>query len=276
LGEFIDHWFDSFNTFILPLGFIIAFPVLPPVVAILLIYLFVAADLLTLEAVRKTGVLVFDPFGIDEGLFMNILLVLSIGILGYDFWARPLAFGIAPIHVVFAFFGLSLIVFAVRCAAQTGGLDRAAVEALFLSPIAAWTIIAAPAGGLGTLLCGCLLLGFSASRFSGDLLRERLLGLEYKYVPFDLPFLGLALLGSVLVPGMHPKMIVDIGWIALAWTLCTLFYQFTAALFRVEEVLGIGLLGPLETDSRAYAVSARIRQNWATAGEALQNLIDRR
>jgi len=275
LGEFVDHWFDSFNTFILPLGFVIAFPVLPPVLAVLFIYLFLASDLLTLEAVRRTGVLVFDSFGIDEGVFLNILLMLAVGILGYDFWATPLALGISPIQITFAASSLPLLVFFVKCVAKTGGLDRAAVEALFLMPIATWTVLAQKSGATGAVLCGGLLLGFTASRFSGDLLRERLLGLEYKYVPFDLPFLGLALLASVLMPGVNPKAIGEIGWIALTWTLCTLGYQFLAALFRVEEVLGIGLFGPIEIDSRAYAISSRIRQNWATAGEAIQDLIDR-
>lgn len=276
LGEFVDHWFDSFNTFLLPLGLLVLFPVLPPIIALALLYLFVAADLFTLEAVRKTGVLVFDRISADEGVVLNILLLIAIGLLGYDFWATPFAFGIAPIHLVFAFSGISLAVMCVKCTIRTGGLDRAAAEFLFLMPIVAWTFLAAKSEGLLALICGGLLLGFTASRFSGDLLRERLLGLEYKYVPYDLPFLGVILLASVYLPGLPSNASSTAGWIALAWTLSTLFIQFNAALFRVEEVLGIGLLGPLETESRSYAISSRIRDNFATAGAFFQDLIERR
>ncbi|HOX33648.1 MAG TPA: CDP-alcohol phosphatidyltransferase family protein [Spirochaetales bacterium] len=279
LGEFVDHWFDSFNAFLLPLGLILAFPVLPPLLAALLVALFAAADFLTLEAVRKTGILVFDPLSADEGVFLNIALLIAIGATGYDFWARPLPLGLAPIQLVFAFYGISVLAVSLRCLSTTGGLERLAAMLAGLAPLALWTHLAsARVGPMGTLFGG-LLLGFSASRFSGDLLRERLMGLEYGYFPADLAFLDMLLLASCLVPGASSLQIAAFGWAALTWTLLKLALQFHRAVSRVEEVCGLGLLGPVQGSEGSYflpAFVARLRARSERRAEALREFLDRR
>jgi phosphatidylglycerophosphate synthase len=243
LGEFVDHWFDSFNAFLLPLGIALAFPIVHPIVSGLVVYLFLAADFLTLEGVRKRGILVFGPFSTEEALFCDILILIGIAIFGYDFWAGPLLFGLAPIHLIFIVAGLSIAAVSIRCLAETGGLARAVVEALFLAPIVAWTALAYTGSGRQALLCGGLLLGFSASRFSGDLLRERLMGLEYAPFPRDLPVAEAFLLVSVCIRGLPAWAPMAVGWAFLAWTLATLALQFKRALARVRSELGIGILG---------------------------------
>lgn len=260
LGEFVDHWFDSFNAFLLPLGLILAFPSLTAPAALALVYLFVAADFLKLEEVRKTGVLVFDAISADEGVFLNILLLLAIGFFGYDFWARPLVLGLSPIELLLVIGAGCLLVVCARCLAATGGFRRLAVEAGFLAPIAVWTILAEPSMGRPALLLGSLLLGFTASRFSGELLRERLMGLEYSWFPPDLAALDAALLATVLLPGISARVVVAVGAAALVWTLLALVLQFLKAVTRVEDVLGIGLFGPVERESRGFVFTFRGRR----------------
>jgi phosphatidylglycerophosphate synthase len=278
LGEFIDHWFDSFNAFIMPLGLLMAFPVMPPFFVAVIVLLFVSADLLTLEAVRKTGVLVFDPFSMDEGVFAYIALLVAIGAAGYHFWASPLVFGLAPIQLVFIFFAASLFVFCLRCLAATGGLKRLAVELAFLAPIAAWMLLAYDDIGRMGLLCGSLLLGFTASRFTGDLLRERLMGLEYPYFPRDLVVLDLSLVVSGLLPGPSARFMITVGWAALTWTMLALALQFRKAISRVEDVLGIGLFGPVSADAPRLSISTlafRIRQRSEQRAYALREYFER-
>jgi hypothetical protein len=112
-------------------------------------------------------------------------------------------------------------------------------------PIFAWTILAQRGGIPYALLVGCLLMGFSAARFSGDVMRDRLVGLEYKGIYTDVIVIDAILLVCLLTPGLPPWASSASVAVALVWTFIALAGQFGRTVARVREVLGVGLFGPV-------------------------------
>lgn len=274
LGEFVDHWFDSFNAFLFPLGLVLAFPSVGCPFDLLIVYILCVSDFLALEEVRKTGILVFDPLSADEGVFFDILLLLAIGFLGYDFWATPTRLGISPIHIVLLASSSAILFVCIKSLIKIKSIDRILVQALCLFPIGIWTFYCHEDAGRPVLLCGGLLLGLTASRFAGEVLRERLLGTKYPYFPIDLPILDALLLASVLLPNAGPRVGIFMGWAAITWTLLCLLLQFSRTVSRVEEVTGIGLWGPLRPYN-AFAM-ARSRRGMERTRDAIREFIKRR
>jgi phosphatidylglycerophosphate synthase len=244
LGEFVDHWFDSFNTFLLPLGLGLAFPVIPPVFVAVSILLCCLADWLSARSVRNSGVLRFGPISSEEALLFSYLFCLAIWAFGYDFWAAPGPFGIPRVLFVYS---LAPIAFLACIATTFKPSDRPDLPALMLScviPIFAWTILAIWKSVPYALLSGCLLMGFTAARFAGDVLRDRLVGLEYRGFYVDIVAMDLLLLGCLVLPGLPAWALPAMVALAFVWTFCALALQFSRTVARVREVLGKGLFGP--------------------------------
>ncbi len=248
LGEFVDHWFDSFNIFFMPLGLFMAFPVLPSAWLFIAIFACLFADWTNLREVKMTNQLYFGPLSSEEGTVALLLAYLSMWFVGYDFWARPLpGLGVPPIHLGYlvmigGFFVTGLRSFFVGRMAW--GREVLA-ELLTLLPIAIWALVAEKTMGRGALLAGGLLAGFSGSRFIGDLLRSRLVGLAAPLWYPDLLVMDLLLLASILVPGLPAWVRVAAVGLFFAVLAYGLLGQFARTLSLVRERLGIGLFGPV-------------------------------
>lgn len=250
LGEFVDHWFDSFNSFLVPLGIGLAFPVIPPLFIAVSTLLCCMADWLSARSVRNSGVLKFGPVSSEEALLFTYVFCLAVWAFGYDFWAAPGPFGLP--RVLYAY-SAAPIAFLACIATTFRPSDRPDLPATVLSciiPIFAWTVLAIRSSVRYALLAGCLLMGFSAARFAGDVLRDRLVGLEYRGFYVDLIAMDLLLLACVTAPGLPSWAVPASVAIAFVWTFCALGFQFSKTVSRVRETLGQGLFGP----ARAAAI----------------------
>ncbi len=247
LGEFVDHWFDSFNVFLLPLGIALAFPVVNASFVAICCILFAAADWLMLRSIRNTAVLVFDAVSTEEGQVLAQLFYLSIWILGYDFWALPGALGFPPIWLGYAAIALGMLGSSINSFRTAGGLSLLAIELASLLPLVVWTVLCLPLHGSRALLLGGLIIGFSGSLFSGGLLKERLLGTVYPPFRQDILIIDAVLLLSVLVPGLPSWLPIGAGLACLAALLVALGIQFNSAIERVKLVCGRGLFGLVGT-----------------------------
>ena len=245
LGEFVDHWFDSFNVFLLPLGLALAFPVVPYQVVAFALLVFASADWFQLRAVATLGVLVFPPVSSEEGQVVDQIFFLLIWIVGYRFFATPLVFGIPLIWVGYFAAVAGMLWTAVGCARDSRGAHLHLAELLSLAPLSFWILAMYPRIGASALLIGGLLVGFSGSRFSGELLKERLIGTRYPVIIPDIVVMDVVLLGCAFVQGLPAWLPTTTALLALLWTWGALARQFTKTIARVRSLTGKGLLWPL-------------------------------
>ncbi len=251
LGEFVDHWFDSFNVFFFPLGTVAAFPVVPVPWSLAIILLAGLADWSTLRVVCKTNEMYFGPVSTDEGIFVYWAFLFSIPFVGYPFWAtvHPVL-GFPPVYalIILIIFNFCYVIISNLIKYKGMGGLSLLVEALVVSPILLWVYVSLPVFGRQvTLIPALLLLGFTCSRHVGDLLRARLVGLEYAGLYPDMILCSLFLLAVSLV---HRFVVQLPPWLLLlplvvymVNTLQALVLQFVRTTRRVYDCLGITLFG---------------------------------
>jgi phosphatidylglycerophosphate synthase len=258
LGEFIDHWFDSLNVFLVPFGIFLAFPVVPSYLLVLLVLLTTLTDWIELRRVKETNTLNFDYLSSEEATFGIILFYLSNWILGYGFWARPLpGLGMPIIEVIIIIGILGLVTTGTLSMAlyRFSWLPEVVAELLELLPLALGVFVLQSAQGRLWLVLGGLCLGFSGSRIVSNLLRNRLLGLATRRWYPDVLVLDALFLFSLFMPGL-PSWAPRLTLLAyMAWNIAMLAVQFRHTLGRVKEKLGIGLfsLPPAAAGSPAQA-----------------------
>jgi phosphatidylglycerophosphate synthase len=244
LGEFVDHWFDSFNTFLIPLGLGLAFPVIPPLMVAITILLCCIADWLSLRTTRNSGVLVFGPVSSEEVLFISYAFCASIWLLGYDWWTQPGFFGLPRAVLAYSIAPLGFFVSIIMTFKPAGRPDLLAIMASCIIPIFAWSIVGMQHWGTTAILVGCLLMGFSTARFSGDVMRDRLVGLEYRGFYPGIVVMDAFLLASELIPGLPSWTSSAVIAVSLVGLFCSLAGQFARTVARVRETLGVGFFGP--------------------------------
>jgi phosphatidylglycerophosphate synthase len=244
LGEFVDHWFDSFNTFLIPLGVGLAFPVIPPLLVAVTILLCCVADWLSLRTTRNSGVLVFGKVSSEEALLFSYLFCLAVWAMGYDFWTKTMVLGVPLVVLVYSISPIVFLASIVMTFKSAGRPDLLAIMFSCILPLFAWTILAEQRLGSMALLAGCLLMGFSAARFSGDVMRDRLVGLEYRGFFPSIVAMGLLLLGTEFIPGLPIWASSAAIAISFIWIFFALGGQFYRTVVRVRETTGVGLFGP--------------------------------
>jgi len=253
LGEFVDHWFDSFNSFLLPLGFGLAFPSVPYLVLIILILLISATDWSLLRAVKKADTMVFPPLSTEEGQVIVQLFCLAVWAFGYDLWNQPVLLGHSVIFWLYIFGIVGIAIIFVKSLGDRETLRYLLPLLASLLPISLWTTLAFPGFGFPALLAGTILQGLSGSRFVGELLRERLVGLRYRPLFMDIAIMDVLLLLSLL-PGLPSWLPLSLALAGIAWSALRLARQFAAMLGRIREVLGMGLWGPITASARSRMV----------------------
>jgi phosphatidylglycerophosphate synthase len=249
LGEFVDHWFDSMNVFFFPLGVVASFPGIPVWVGIFLIMASMMVDWVVLREVDKTNRLFFGHFSTEEAITIYWLLLLSMALGAYDFWALPHAvLGFPPIFLLVAFVAVTYILAFVTTIVRLrfDGLRELLTEFVSMSPIAIWILVAS--GGAYprvSLFLGLATLGFIGSRHIGDLLRTRLVGLAYpRWYPDLVAGSTLVLLAAMLklmFPAMPYWLFVLPVILLLGLTFFQLGRQFARTIKRVNDCLGISL-----------------------------------
>lgn len=242
LGEFLDHWLDSINAFTLPLGIALAFPVIPPVIVVFGILIFAMADWLTGRSVLKRGMMEFGPIGGEEGLSLVSLFLLSFWAFGYHFWSTPSeATGFPPIWLVYSIVPLAYLFITVSEIEYVAGAEKEfAVMITVLLPMLVWVLVGSSKDGVNALLVGGLSMGGAGAYFAGDILRDRLLGLEYNPRLHHFLIADTMLLVS-LTPGLPSWAPMMSALTALGIVVVSLARQFEQTVGRVHLVTGRGL-----------------------------------
>jgi len=226
---------------------------LPPAVAAVAVFLAASAAWLTSGAIRDSGVMKFGVVSGEEVLTITYLFFLAVWATGYDFWAKPSILGIAPVSLVYALIPLAFALSSILSMASVSGLGEYAAAMGSVLPALVWTLLALR-GHRSALALGGLIICFSASRFSGDVLRDRLVGLEYRSLQPDILAIDAVLLASVLVPDLSPMMPIYVACAATSWLALSLVLQFSRTTARIREVTGVALFQPVP---RAAAASKR-------------------
>ncbi len=244
LGEFVDHFFDSFNVFLLPLGFTLAFFDVPSWLSLFIVFLAVIFDWAELRRVKETSTIHFGKLSSEEAQLFLILFYVLVWLTGYSFWATPLtALNLSPVLLMLCVLvptgfalGLNPLI-----AFRFKWMDEILAETATLAPIAVWTLVMEGKTGRAALVVGAVLLGFSGSRFAGDLLRSRLLGVKNPHWYADMLILDLFLVLSFSLGFIPAWLSFLVAAIYLAWVLAMLGLQFQRAVARVHDCLGMGL-----------------------------------
>lgn len=243
MGEFVDHWFDSINAFLIPLGIALAFPPIPRTVAAVTVFFCGMAEWISGRATLKRGLMEFGLFSSEEILTLIYMFFLVIWWTGYQFWASPSpALGFPPVWIVFSLAPLAFVLTVlINAKYSRGELGWFFLDVATLLPILAWIIFSPTVPGDLSLLLGGLTLGCAATRFAGDVLRERLVGLRYPVFYIDYLAVDALLLGSLLVPSLPGWVPLAVVSSSLGWMVFTLVRQFMKMKNRVTDVTGMGL-----------------------------------
>jgi ethanolaminephosphotransferase len=239
LGEFFDHWLDSFNSFMLPLGVLSVFGVSGQVIVFVLFFSTLAFWSSHREH-KEEGKLIFPRFSELEGILLVNLIYFAAAFTGSPFWASPLPLLNIPLILVFAVLagiGYLTYPFALVKKYPKALPDLAGLIALLIFPCL-WFVLALKAGvsaDAAGLLAG-ILLGLLGSKKTGDLLGDRLLGA--RYIRFDIPLL---ILGSALVLSglLIPRAVLISAYCFIAALLAFLVYQFAFLSHYVTSKLRI-------------------------------------
>jgi len=249
LGEFVDHWFDAMNVFFFPLTVIAAYPAVPAWMAVTLILISNLSDWVVLKDVVNKGRLYFGPISSEEGITIHMLFLFSIPVLGYDFWAEPIAMiGVAPVHLILGFviLGHCVSIILTLVSLRFDGWSNLLTQIGSTAPLLAWVVAGQALGApRWTMLLGLLAIGFAGTRHVGDLLRVRLLGLRYPRCYPGFIVASLAAGGAVallaLLPGFPLWAYVAPVVAVMAITARALVLQFYRTAARVRSCLGLGV-----------------------------------
>ncbi len=252
-GEFIDHWFDTFNVFFIPLGLMTAFPVIPPWLTYLALLSILFNDWYNYKEVVDTNTLYFAPFSAQEGLVITWILMIVFWLTGYDFWASShSSFGFPPILLLasIATLGSWILVIPVILRNRKGSGKYAGGMVLSYLPLL-WWILEAQRMGLSRLFLflGLFCLGITGARYAGDLLRHRLFGLDHRAYYLDTGLAALILAGFIILARLNhlsPELALGLGIIVfLVNGLTAMGLQFFRSLRRIRKLLGLGIFGPV-------------------------------
>lgn len=267
LGEFIDHWFDSFNVFFFPLSIMAAFSVIPLSWAIALVLLASLADWLTLREVMKTNVMYFGPVSTDEGIFVVWGFLGTVAVTGYEFWAtsHPVL-GFPPIFLLIAIYAVSCSAVIIRILITYRGMGviNLLVQMAMLAPVVFWIYTAVPIFGRQvSLVTGLFVIGFSGSRHVGDLLRARLTGLKNPLLYPDLALCSLFVLAVTILFRSTlevPALVLLLPMVVMLVDIIqALIVQFFRTVRRVYDCLGIPLFNNQPSPEVIAVESLRVK-----------------
>lgn len=245
LGDFVDHWFDAFSSFMTPLGLLLVFQasaVTMVGVVALAVFAFWVANWEMLE----TGVLRLPKVGDVEGNVLAIAIHTATACVGVGIWQTPVlglpcwnwllvGVGVVLLHASVAPF--------LKVRSARAGLAVGVVASLLA--VGSWALFVAQGvrGAQAGSALPAVLLGLVGVKHIGDLQRAHLVGASY--AAFDTAILGSAAalwLGAVADDLLGLRMTPTLAVCALCVVGVKLARQFGHTRRFVAESLGIRLL----------------------------------
>lgn len=208
LGEFLDHYFDIYNTAIFVLAYFTLLHVSEPLYFKLMVWLsFVAVGATMVEELER-GELYFGTIGTLEAIFITLILFIScIFPEGLKFWSEGRIFDI-PMYWI-------LIISGVVAFAGTTG-DILVRMKTIPKPFALFTItglllsLAMESQGTGNIEAWLVLALYSGD-YIGRVMRNYLLGLEKQPYPDRLVTIYTLILLVLVALNLAPTEFLDVG-----------------------------------------------------------------
>jgi phosphatidylglycerophosphate synthase len=222
LGEFLDHWFDSFNCGFLVLG-LFHTGRLPPMVQLVLLGVTNMAYFATMWEQRHTGVITMGRAGQIEGVTTLSCLYLGIALFGHDLLAVTPLFGLlSVIEFCAVFLGLAYLFTVGGCIWRTRRAWGEWLPLLFLTGCA---LVWYQTGRVDFFPVAFLLLLANAV-FGGRHVLARVLGRAYK--PLDTLLVGGLALALVASLAFDPSAEIQTGtgWLLVVLVFGRLGYDF--------------------------------------------------
>jgi len=234
LGEFLDHWFDAFNSGYLVFGLYYAARQSHLSVLIIL----AATNLAyfaTMWEQRHTGVIRFGRGGQVEGVTVICFLYVAITLFGHEAICATPIFGLLSVVELSAvFLMLGYVVTVAGCAWRTRKVLPAFIEWLPLGLVTAGLLLWFHFGRMGFFPVAFLLL-LTGSLFGGRHIIARVLGKTYGA-------LDPVLLGGILVSGLASLGLnldsdfqTGLGWLLAVYLLGRLSYDFVTTVHALRH-----------------------------------------
>jgi len=257
LGEFFDHWLDSFNSFMLPLGVLSVYSADGRLLVAVIFFACIAFWSSHREH-KEEGKLVFPPISELEGILMVNLIYFVAAFTGWEFWVRPLP--VIRISLTTIFAGIALVGYLsypldlIRKYPRAGR-DLAGLLSVLIFPCLWFGIAVSQGRDMHTsgVMAG-IIMGLIGAKKTGDLLGERLLGALYP--TFDIPLLVLGL-GTVVVSFFLPQAILLPAFGCIAVLLIFLSYQLIFLVRYVTRRLKIRVFSLTEEQKEAMRLDLK-------------------
>lgn len=258
LGDFLDHWFDSFAAFMIPLGFLMALKAEDWRMLSVVVF-GIASFWVANWEMMHCGVLKLPPVGELEGNMLAIVTHLLTAILGLAFWQTRLL-GVTLLDVLtliaLAGFGSATAVSLLRCRAERwqmlGLVASVGLIMLWYSLTLSRNLLPLRNHPLVPIVVG--LIGV---KHIGDLQRNFLIGTAYRVFDIGFLVLGTGLVASLFIEPLRQSNIqLRLLFVVLLYAIGTLVYQLWHTSAFVTQALGINVLTLTATQKAALQRSA--------------------
>jgi phosphatidylglycerophosphate synthase len=238
LGEFLDHWFDAFNSGYLVFGLYYAGRL--PALAVLAILAGTnLAYFATMWEQRHTGVIRFGRGGQIEGVTVIVFVYLGIALFGHDLLCTTPLFGLLSVVELTAV--LLCIGYATTIAGALWRTRQAFAEWIPLLLVNAGMVLWFHFGRIAFFPAAFLVL-LTNSLFGGRHIIARVLGRPYAAAePLLLIGMGLAVIASMVFDPARDVQ-TGVGWALVLYVLVRLGYDFVVTVDALRHHMRPGEL----------------------------------
>lgn len=236
LGEFLDHWFDSFNTGFLTLGLYYAGG-LDPAVVLGIVAATNVAFCATMWEQRHTSIIRLGRGGQIEGVTGVVLVYLAVAILGYDAICTYRIFGLlSVIELTAVVLVMGYVVTVAACAWRTRRAFGEWLPLLFvMAVLITWFMV----GKLGFFPAAFALMLVNAA-LGGRHVIARVLGRPYNPMDLGLVVLALAGFGASWLLDLTAGVQSLLGWGVSAYLGARLVYDFLSTVHALRRFVRPG------------------------------------
>ena len=230
MGEFLDHWFDSFNIGLVTLAILTTLE-LPPLMILALLSLAFVAFFTQFWEQRESGWLICGPFGSIEGGMITVAMYILLAVTGAGWILNPVAVGWPTVAFFVALAsGIGYLGTPLGCVKRVGRMPTEMLPlVIVLAGAFGWYAVAPNAF---FLIATIVLL---ANAFlSGRIIIARVTGSEYRGMDFILLFGVLAPIVSGPLLSWSATAHMVWGGFVVAYLAVRLWVDFTATVTRLE------------------------------------------